>query len=145
MPSVHDGLRAPGLRFGEPRAQALLASIVAFCHLIGGLTNKGLVATMRCLHDPNYNHRQATYDLRRLRRKGFIERIPGRHCYQLTRQGRAMATTLTKLHARVVVPALSGLEADMDPPGGVHRPIVVAWRHYEAELDRLIRAGAIAA
>lgn len=26
MPSVHDGLKAPGFRFGEPRARALLAS-----------------------------------------------------------------------------------------------------------------------
>lgn len=145
MPSVHDGLKAPGFRFGEPRARALLASIVAFCHVMGGLTNKGLVTTMRSLHDPAYTSRQATYDLRRLRRKGFIQRVPGTNHYLLTSHGRAMATTMTKLYARVVVPALSGLEDDLDPPGGQRRPIVVAWRRYEHELDRLIDAAAIAA
>lgn len=56
-----------------------------------------------------------------------------------------MATTMTKLHARVVVPALSGLDAGVNPPGGQRRPIVVAWRLYENELDRLIDAAAIAA
>jgi hypothetical protein len=145
MPSEHDGLKAPGLRFAEPRAQALLASIVAFCHLVGGLTNAGLRETMRSLYDSAYTTRQATYDLRRLRRKGFIERVPGRNRYQVTPHGRAMATTLTKLHARVVLPALSGFEAGLDPPGGRRRPIVVAWRRYESELDKLIAAAAIAA
>ncbi len=145
MPSIHDGLKAPGLRFGEPRARALLASIVAFCHVVGGLTNKGLVTTMRSLHDPSYSARHATYDLRRLRRKGFIVRTPGTNKYLLTSHGRAMATTMTKLYARVVVPALSGLEGDLDPPGGQRRPIVVAWRRYEHELDRLIEVAGMSA
>jgi hypothetical protein len=144
MPSVHDGLRAPGLRFGEPRARALLASIVAFCHIIGGLTNSGLVTTMRSLYDPAYTTRQATYDLRRLRRKGFIVRIPGRHAYQLTAPGRALATTMTQLYNRVLLPGVSGL-ADMDPPAGCHRPIVTAWRRYELELDRLIARSVLTA
>lgn len=56
-----------------------------------------------------------------------------------------MATTMTKLYARVVVPALSGLDADLAPPGGQRRPIVTAWRNYERELDRLIAASGIAA
>lgn len=112
---------------------------------MGGLTNNGLVTTMRSLHDPAYTTRQATYDLRRLRRKGFIERVPGRNHYLVTPHGRAMATTMTKLYTRVVVPALSGLEDNLDPPGGQRRPIVAAWRRYEAELDRLIAASTIAA
>ncbi len=46
LPSVHNGQRAPGLRFGEPRTMALLGSIAAFAHVIGGLTNKSLRAQM---------------------------------------------------------------------------------------------------
>ena len=42
LPSVHDGQRAPGLRFGDPRTMALLGSVAAFAHVIGGLTNKSL-------------------------------------------------------------------------------------------------------
>jgi hypothetical protein len=42
LPSVHDGQRAPGLRFGDLRTMALLGSIAALAHVIGGLTNKTL-------------------------------------------------------------------------------------------------------
>lgn len=145
MPSTHDGLRAPGLRFGEPRARALLASIVAFRHVVGGLTNAGLVDTMRSFYEPAYTSRQATYDLRRLRRKGFIVRITGRHAYQLTPAGRALATTMTQLYNRVLLPGVSGLADPMGPPGGNRRPIVRAWRGYELELDRLVAASGLTA
>ena len=77
LPTLHDGQRAPGLRFGEPRTMALLGSIAAFAHVIGGLTNKSLRAQMVVLFQPDYSSPQASYDLRRLRLKGFIERIDG--------------------------------------------------------------------
>lgn len=59
-------------------------------------------------------------------RKGFIERVPHRNHYQLMAYGRATAVTITKLHARVVVPALSVHDADLGPPGATQRPIVAA-------------------
>ncbi len=139
MLSVHDGNKAPGLRFGEPRAQALLASIVAFCHLIGGLTNAGLVASMRSLHDPSYSSRQATYDLRRLKQKGFIYRVANRNVYRLTPTGHALAVTCTKLYARVILPATSGFDEPIDPPGELQRPIIVAWCVLKAGPDLRVR------
>ena len=42
LPSTHDGLPAPGLRFGEPRAMALLACLCCYQHLFDGLTNRSL-------------------------------------------------------------------------------------------------------
>ncbi|MGH9263843.1 MAG: hypothetical protein ACRD1D_04055 [Acidimicrobiales bacterium] len=42
LPTTHEGQRAPGLRFGDPRTMALLASVAAFAHVVGGLTNRGL-------------------------------------------------------------------------------------------------------
>ena len=39
---------------------------------------------MRSLPGEDYSSRQATYDLRRLRRKQIICRIEGTHRYQLT-------------------------------------------------------------
>ena len=43
LPSVEDGLPAPGLRFGEPRTMALLACLCCFQHLLfAGLTNRSL-------------------------------------------------------------------------------------------------------
>lgn len=83
-PRNDDGQHAPALRFGDDRVMALMAAIAGFTHLIAGFDNRGLAARMRALLDEGYGSRHATYDLRRLRRKQIIERIPGTHRYQLT-------------------------------------------------------------
>jgi len=146
MPSEDDdGNRAPGLRFGEPRATALLGALACFATVVGGLTNKGLRELMSSLLANPYNERQATYDLRRLQRKGLIERVPRRNLYQVTRRGRALASFLTKLQARVVVPVLSELDALPYPRSPATRPIVSAWRSYERELDTLLTDAQLAA
>jgi hypothetical protein len=46
----NDGLYSPGLRFGDPRVMAILASLVGFCHLVQGFTNRQLVAQTAVLH-----------------------------------------------------------------------------------------------
>jgi len=146
LPSLDaDGLRAPGLRFGDPRVMALLAALAAFAHIVPGLTNAKLCELVGSLTERPYSARQASYDLRRLRRKGFIERLEGRNVYRVTGHGRAVATFLTKLAARVVVPTLTELEAPLSPPGNIPRPIAKAWRSWERELDHLIASSKLAA
>ncbi|MDQ2826544.1 MAG: hypothetical protein M3Y04_06260, partial [Actinomycetota bacterium] len=103
LPTVHDSQRAPALRFGDPRVMALFASLASFAHVAGGLTNAGLCRHMVELHDGDYTCRQATYDLRRLRLKGLVERLPHTRTYRVTDRGRRIATFFTRLASRVVV------------------------------------------
>lgn len=145
LPSERDGLRAPGLRFGDPRVMALLAALAALCHVTGGLTNAGLCRLMTGLLGRDYSTRQATYDLRRLRRKGLIQRLQGRHVYQVTPYGRGIACFLTKVAARVVVPVLTELDTAGRPHAPAPRPVIRAWRAYEQEVHALIAASGIAA
>lgn len=146
LPSVtDDGVRAPGLRVGDPRVMALLAAISCFAHVIGGLTNASLTTLMGALLDRPYTARQASYDLRRLQRKGLIARLPGRNVYQLTDHGRTIATFLTKLVSRALVPTLTELEVAESPPGSARSPIVLAWRRYEHELDAVLGRAGLAA
>ncbi len=140
LPSVHDGQRAPGLRFGEPRVMALLASIAAFAHVIGGLTNRSLRAQMEVLWKPGYTSAQASYDLRRLRLKGFVERVDGTNTYRVTARGLRIAAFFTQLAARVVVPTMTDLAALARPRPTALRPLATAWRNYERELNLLLRA-----
>lgn len=141
MPSTDaDGLRAPGLRFGEPRAMALLAATAAFAHVLPGLTNTSLRNLVAGLLPGPYTCRQATYDLRRLRRKGLVERVPGRNTYHVTPKGRAVATLFTKVAGRVLAPLLTELETPLPPTAPAPRPIVVAWRNWQRELDNFIAA-----
>lgn len=143
-PTTHHGQRAPGLRFGEPRVMALLASIASFEHVTRGLTNAGLRDHMTDLYDPGYNTRQATYDLRRLRLKGLIERVPGTHTHRVTAHGRAVATFFTRLAARVLVPTLTGFDTTR-PPRRAPTPLVAAWRVYDTELAKALKQSAAAA
>jgi len=53
-----------------------------------------------------------SYDLRRLRLYGLIERNPGRNSYILTSEGIRVAVFYTKLHGRLLRPLL---EADQPP------------------------------
>jgi hypothetical protein len=139
LPTLHDGQRAPGLRFGDPRVMALLASVASFEHVVGGLTNRGLRQHMADLYDAAYTAGRATYDLRRLRLKGLIERVPGTHTYRVTPEGRRIATFFTRLAARVVIPILTELDAAPRPPRRAPLPVVAAWRAYDAELRKLLR------
>jgi hypothetical protein len=124
---------------------ALLATLAAFTHVVAGLSNARLCELMGALLARPYTSRQATYDLRRLRRKEFIERIEGRQLYRITERGRATATFFTNLAARVVVPTLSELEAPLTPHSPVPRALVSAWRNWERELDALIAHAGLAA
>jgi hypothetical protein len=96
-PSQIDGQHAPGLPFGDPRVMAVLAAVIGFTHLLAGFDNPALVRAVITVLGCPYTSCQATYDLRRLKRKGLIVRLPGHHRYQLTPLGRRVAVLFTKV------------------------------------------------
>ena len=71
-----DGRRAPALRFGDPRAQALAGALASTLYAVTGITNKSLRALMTGLPGTPYTVNQASYDLARLARNGLVERVP---------------------------------------------------------------------
>ena len=115
--TTEDGLYAPGLCFGEARVMAVLAAWVRFCHRLAGFSNRPRVKRVATLGAVPYHTRQATDDLRRLKRKGRIAKLPHSHRYQLTSLGRRVAVLFTKTHGRVLAPGLSAL--DLRLPEGV--------------------------
>jgi len=145
LPSTtNDGLPAPGLRFGEPRTMALLACLCSFQHLFAGLTNRSLRELIAGLI-PGYGPRQMTYDLRRLRRKGFIQRIPRTQRYELTGEGRRLAVFFTKTYTRIVNPSLAELDPQLPTEIAARSPLAVAYRALERAIEEIIRQAAIAA
>jgi hypothetical protein len=140
-----DGQRTPALRFGDPRVTALMSAIVGFCHLVAGFDNKTLTDLMASQIDVPYTHRQATYDLRRLRRKNIIERLPHSNRYQLTPLGRRVAVMFTKAYGRVLAPGLTALDPHLPDDIANRHPLATAWRALDRELDRFITAGLAAA
>jgi len=139
-----DGQPAPALRFGDPRVQALLSSLCTFSHLLEGVTNRSLRARV-ATHLPGYTARQMTYDLRRLRRNGFLVRNQGSNRYQLTAAGRRLCVFFAKTYARIVTPSLAELDPALPADIAARSPLARSWRAYEQALDDRIADAAIAA
>jgi hypothetical protein len=122
----------------------LLACLCSFQHLFAGLTNRSLRELIAGLI-PGYTARQMTYDLRRLRRKGFIQRIPRTQRYELTREGRRLAVFFTKTYTRIVNPSLAELDPALPNEIAKRSPLAVSYRAFERAIEDKIKQAAIAA
>jgi hypothetical protein len=129
--------RVPGMRFPDPRVQALLAACCSLALRPAGFTSRDLrhLLAPQLGKDPgDMTGGQISYDLRRLRAHQIIERIPHSRTYQLTADGLSTALFFTRLTRRVIIPALADL-AGADPPPG--SPLRQADRAYKAAIDDL--------
>ena len=140
-----DGLYAPGLRFGDPRVMAVLSGLVAFSHLVAGFTNRQMVERVSALLGALYTTRQATYDLRRLKRKGLIRRMRRKQRYELTPLGRRVAVLFTKAYGRVLAPGLALLDPALPEDIGRRSPLATAWRILQRALDDFAERSLVAA
>jgi hypothetical protein len=140
-----NGQHASALRFGDPRAQALLATLLTFRLHPNGFTNRDLRTHLTGLLGTNpdtWPTGRATYDLRRLRLHGLITRIPHTHRYHVTNTGLNHAMLLTRLHDRLIRPATAQI-TDPDPP--TPTPLRTAARAYHHALNQLINQAGLAA
>jgi hypothetical protein len=103
-PTVEAGRRAPALRFGDPRVMALAGALCTSLLAVTGITNRSLRARVAGLLGTDYSSAQMSYDLRRLRIKGVIARLPGTDTYTMTSDGMRIAVFYTKLHDRLLRP-----------------------------------------
>ena len=131
-----DGQRAAALRFEDARVQALLSVLVLFSLQLRGFTHQEMRALLaqRLGFDPaHYPVGRMTYDLRRLRLHGIIERIPHTHRYQVTPQGLKVALFFTRTYARLLRPKLAAIMAVGPPQTSTLR---TAFERLQTEIDR---------
>jgi len=139
------GTRVAGLRLTDPRSLALLAVLCVFRLLPNGFTNADLRRHLAPLlgKDPRLmTSGQMTYDLRRLRLHGLIERIPRTFRYQVTDTGLRSAQFLTRVHDRLL---RTGLAEITDPSPPASTALRAADRAYQAAIDDLTRQAGITA
>jgi hypothetical protein len=131
--TTETGQRAAALRFGDPRVHALLSALCGFSHVPGGFRHRDLrplVAGLLSRDLEAYSRCAMTYDLRRLRLHGLIERIDGTHRYTITPTGLRVAFFYTTLHRRLLQLG-NPTSADIPPP------LRSAVRQLEAALNKL--------
>jgi hypothetical protein len=131
-----DGQRASALRLGQPRVMAICNALTSFVHIPHGFTNQTLRSQVADLltSETAYSSSQMSYDLRRLRLKGLIWRIPNSYRYQLTTYGRQVALLFSKVAARVFRPAWAAL----DPIQPFATPIAEALQLLEQAITDLV-------
>jgi len=140
QPAVVDQQRTAGLRFGDPRAMALLSALVLFRLLPRGFNNAQLrdhLAPLMGLQTDQLTRGQVTYDLRRLRLHGLIERVPRSHRYRVTDFGFRAALFLSRAHIRLL---RAGLAPSPQPA-----PLQAALAHVDRTIDRIWTSGNLAA
>ncbi|HUH67727.1 MAG TPA: hypothetical protein VLZ05_01935 [Mycobacterium sp.] len=142
---TNSATRISGLRFGDNRVHALLRALLIHRLLPHGFTNREL----RTLTAPLLGKRfeditagQMTYDLRRLRVHGLIERIPRSQRYRVTDTGLQHALLFTHVHDHLLRTGLAQI-SDPSPP----RPSAFrrAARAYQAAFDDLTHQAGLAA
>jgi hypothetical protein len=141
-PTVETGQRASALRFGDPRVMALLQALAGFTHLPRGFHNRDLRPQVEALLGRSYSTAQMTYDLRRLRLKGLIHRIPKTHRYTATSYGLKVAFFYSKLYLRILRPQWNALLPDTDH---LPRPLRDALDQLDVEIQKLHQEAALAA
>ena len=146
LPTTDGQHRAPALHWGQPRTMAILAALCAFGFSPTGFRNRDIRPRVAALHDPGprgYTAARASYDLRRLVRKGLIQRVAHSQRYVLTPLGRRVAFFMTKSYARVVRPVLHRLDPSLPPDAcdNLRR----AWNECERALNSALSAAKMAA
>jgi hypothetical protein len=119
---------------------ALLAALTLFVHATCGFRHRDVRTYVADLLGIDYSANQLSYDLRRLRRKGIIWRIPDSHRYRLTPYGSKVALFFTRLHLRLFAPGFAAL----DPTLPIPSPLAQALTAVDEQIDLLINEAHLA-
>jgi len=102
--------RASGLRFADPRVHALWHAIILFRQLADGFRAADLrqhLAALSGRDSEAISQGAITYQLRRLRLHGLIERLPNSFRYRVSAFGFRAALFFTRLYNRLLRPGLA--------------------------------------
>jgi hypothetical protein len=119
--------RASALPFGNELTQLLFHSLLLFRLLPVGFRNQELrvhLARLRGRDPASCTPGQMTYQLRRLRLHGLIERQAGTQLYRVTDRGLRVALFFTRSYSRLIRPGLTdALANEFSTPSSLRRAL----------------------
>ena len=137
--------RASGLRFADQRVHALLHALILFRQLAQGFRAADLRRHLAALsgRDPAAISQGAiTYQLRRLRLHGLIERIANSFRYRVTDFGLRIALFFTRTYNRLLRP---GLAAALPALRAIATPLKRAFDALNSQIDSTAKQAQLAA
>jgi hypothetical protein len=111
VPAQVGHTRVGGIDVNKPRMRAVLTAVLACALAPTGFRVGELAAQVRQRDDAvpaTYGTRQAAYDLKKLRAKGFVEQVAGSRRYQVRPEGVRTIAALVVLREQVIKPILAG-------------------------------------
>jgi hypothetical protein len=136
--------RASGLHFADQRVHALLQAIIVFRQLAQGFRAADLRQHLAALsgRDPaSISQGAVTYQLRRLRLHGVIERVPNSFRYRVTDFGLRIALFFTRTYNRLLRPSLA---AALPALRAVASPLQRAFNTLVLQIDATIKQAKLA-
>jgi hypothetical protein len=130
--------RASGLRFADPRVHPLWHALILFRFLAHGFRAADLrqhLAALSRRTPEAISPGAMTYQLRRLRLHGLIERLPKTQRYRVTDHGWRAALFFTRLYHRLLRP---GLAAALPGLRALHTPLKLAFDKLDAQVTAWI-------
>ena len=131
--------RASGLRFADQRVHGLLHALILFRQLAQGFRAADLrqhLAALSGTDEASISQGAITYQLRRLRLHGLIERVPNSLRYQVTDCGLRVALFFTRTYNRLLRP---GLAAALPALRALSTPLQRAFNALTAQIDTTIK------
>jgi len=148
-PSVRGTRRMAGVDLQKPRMRATAEAVVALAAQPEGFTSQQLAQRVRQMQGTSmaaYGQRQAAYDLRKLRGKSLVYRLPKSRRYRVRRPGIRTLAALLVLREKVLKPVLAGIYRPKRgrPPKNVH-PLDLHYQHLQREMLATLQTLKIAA
>jgi len=130
-----------GIDLSKPRLRAVLNAVIALASAPHGFTVSGLAAKV-CellgLAPQAYKPRQASYDLKKLRGKQWVQPIAKSRSYQVAPDGLRTMTALLVLREKVLRPLLAAARFNgSEPLPGRSTPLDDLYRSLRADLQNL--------
>jgi hypothetical protein len=119
---------------------ALARALCCVVHSVTGFTNESLRGLVAGLLSRDYTTNQMTYDLRRLRLHGLIERVPHTKTYIVTAEGLRVAVFYAKVHRRLLGPLLEAHGPPGPPRAEDDRPGPQRLHHQRSHRDHRLNS-----
>jgi len=147
VPSRVGAVSVPGIDIGNTRLRLIIQAVMTLAPAPGGFAINDLASKVRLMAPSTaYTPSQAAYDLRKLRGKGFVLKVPGSHRYACSTSGLQAMTALLVITDNVLRPVLAGI--DRPSPSSTASPENPVDLHHwklQQEMRNLFRTLGIAA
>lgn len=142
LPISKGSVRYPGIKIQETRVIRLLEVLLHGGTHVGGWTAKQIheaVLTTFALSERRYRLNQLSYDLRKLKGHGLLERDGARYAYRLTTKGVQVALLFLFFHKRLCGPlANSRFHHQPDPKYRPDSRLEAAYYRADAAIQKVV-------